>query len=94
MENSNNINNALTRFSSAVLSLEVAVERRLKAEQSIATLQDEVQQLSDDRAHMAESLDSYVTKTENLEIVNREVSHRLVNTMESIRSVLEEQGVK
>ena len=94
MENSNNVNNALTRFSSAVLSLEVAVERRLKTEQSVATLQDEVQQLSDDRAHMAESLDSYATKTENLEVVNREVSHRLVNTMETIRSVLEEQGVK
>ena len=94
MDNSININNALSRFSSAVLSLEVAVEHRLKAEQSISTLQDEVQQLSDDRAHMAESLDSYATKTENLEIVNREVSHRLVNTMEAIRSVLEEQGVK
>ena len=94
MNSSINLNNALTRFSSAVLSLEVSVERRLKVEQNVTTLQDEVQQLSDDRAHMAESMDANVAKMENLEVVNREVSNRLVKTMEIIRSVLAEQGVK
>ncbi len=94
MNSSINLSNALTRFSSAVLSLEVSVERRLKVEHSVTVLQDEVQQLSDDRAHMAESMDAYVAKAENLEAVNRDVSNRLVKTMEIIRSVLAEQGVK
>ena len=94
MNSSIDLNNALTRFTSAVLSLEVSIERRLKVEHNVTTLQDEVQQLSDDRAHMAESMDANATKTENLEVVNREVSNRLVKTMEIIRSVLAEQGAK
>ena len=94
MNSSINLNNALTRFTSAVLSLEVSIERRLKVEHNVVALQDEVQQLSDDRAHMAESMDTYATKTEKLEVVNRDVSNRLVKTMEIIRSVLAEQGAK
>jgi len=45
-----------------------------------------------DRARLAESLDNAEARAQQLESANREVSRRLVDAMESIRSVLERSG--
>lgn len=92
MTESPNIESALNRFSNAVLELEASVDRRLKNEQNSADLHKELQQMGDDRAKIAESLDDAVDRADRLEAANREVSRRLVDAMETIRSIVEDKG--
>ncbi|NRG17376.1 DUF4164 domain-containing protein [Rhizobiales bacterium] len=83
---------SLERLSRAISKLESAVERRLDADTSLGSLQDELQRLGEDRSQLAETLDKAEARANRLEEANREVSRRLVSAMESIRTVLEAHG--
>ncbi|MXN65384.1 DUF4164 family protein [Stappia sp. GBMRC 2046] len=83
---------SLQRLSQAISKLESAVERRLDADTSLGSLQDELQRLGEDRSQLAETLDKAEARATRLEEANREVSRRLVSAMESIRTVLEAHG--
>ena len=85
------ISTSLEKLDKAVSALESAVEARVEREQGLLQAEAEVQRMGADRARLAESLDSAVAKSQRLENANREVSRRLVDAMESIRSVLDRQ---
>jgi hypothetical protein len=53
-----------------------------------------VQRVNADRAVLAEDLDKSGARGARLESVNKEVSHRLVAAMETIRGVIDEQSGK
>lgn len=74
-----------------VEALESAVDARLEREQGLAEAEAEVQRMGADRTRLAESLDSAEARAQRLESANREVSRRLVDAMESIRTVLDRQ---
>ena len=72
--------------------LETAVEARLERESALGDAEAEVQRMSADRIRLAESLDNAEARSVRLENTNREVSRRLVDAMEAIRSVLDRHG--
>ncbi len=82
----------LGRLGRALDSLEAAVNRRLDSDQKLASLEDELQRLGEDRSRLAQSLDDAEARSSRLEDANREVSQRLVAAMESIRGVLDGNG--
>lgn len=77
------------RLNRAVEELEVAVSQRMQREEALADAEAEVQRMGMDRMRLAESLDEAQDRSNKLEHVNREVSRRLVDAMETIRSVIE-----
>lgn len=83
---------AVKRLENAVGLLETAVQRRLDADRSLNSLQDDLQRLGEDRSQLASSLDESEAKAFRLEEANRDVSRRLVTAMETIRSVLDAHG--
>lgn len=86
------IDAALQRLAKALGTLESSVQRRIEADRSLNSLQDDLQRLSEDRSQLANSLDKSETRAQRLEDANRDVSRRLVSAMETIRSVLDAQG--
>lgn len=80
---------AARRLTQALDSLEAAVERRCEADRSEAALAAQVQALGDDRARLAADLDTAAARARQLETVNRDVSRRLDQAMQSIRTVIE-----
>ncbi|KAA5603388.1 DUF4164 domain-containing protein [Blastochloris sulfoviridis] len=83
---------ATRRLTAALDQLEAAVERRLAQERQEAGLEAQVQALGVDRARLAAELDQMRHRADELEGVNRDVSHRLAVAMETIRTVLGESG--
>jgi len=83
---------SLEKLASAVSALEEAVDVRLDREAALTGAEAEVQRMGADRARLAESLDNAEARAQQLESANREVSRRLVDAMESIRSVLDRSG--
>ena len=83
---------ALKKLEAVSEQLEKAVELRLEREESLLQSEAEVQRMGADRARLAESLDNAEARAQRLESANREVSRRLVDAMESIRSVLDQPG--
>lgn len=83
---------ALQRLQTALENLDSALEARIEREMQIADTEAEVQRMSADRTRLAESLDSSEARAKRLENTNREVSRRLVNAMEAIRSVLDRKS--
>ncbi|WP_075215255.1 DUF4164 domain-containing protein [Mongoliimonas terrestris] len=83
---------ALATLDRAVDRLEAAVGRRQGADRTIATLEDELARLGEDRSRLAMDLDGAMARSGRLEDANREVSRRLVAAMESIRAVLDAHG--
>ncbi len=77
------------RLDKAISSLESAIGGRLERESQLLDAEAEVQRMGADRTRLAESLDGAEERSMRLENTNREVSRRLVEAMESIRSVLE-----
>ena len=73
----------------ALRSLEHAVEQRLALAAGADGLAEEAHMLAADRARLAESLDQSVARAAKLESVNRDVSRRLDNAIETIRGVLQ-----
>jgi septal ring factor EnvC (AmiA/AmiB activator) len=86
------IDAALRRLEAALDLLEGAMESRLEGAQQVTSLEHELHRLGTDRSRLAQSLDTAEARTAKLEDANREVSRRLVNAMESIRTVLDRQG--
>ena len=85
------LDGALKRLEAALDLLEGSLERRFDGERQMAGLEGELHRLGADRSRLAQSLDAAEARTARMEEANREVSHRLVTAMESIRAVLERQ---
>lgn len=83
---------ALARLSTAIDTVEAAVDRRVEQDRQSACLRAQMQQMDEDRARLASSLDAQTSRSERLEEANQEVSRRLVAAMESIRNVLDRHG--
>jgi hypothetical protein len=81
---------ALRRLEAAVGVLEAASARALDVGRSGAEREAELALLEDDRARLAEELDSSTARTVRLETINRDVARRLDRTIETIRDVLKE----
>ncbi len=87
------IESALQRLESALDMIEGAVDERLEQARQVASMESELHRLGTDRSRLAQSLDSAEARSAKLEDANREVSRRLVAAMESIRDVLDRNGV-
>lgn len=83
---------ALQRLSAALARIEDAVERRIEADRTGASREIEVQALSDDRARLAQELDDSFARFARVEAANRDVSRRLDQAIDTIRTVLEPEG--
>lgn len=83
---------SVKRLEAAVGHLETAVQRRMDADRSLNSLQDDLQRLGEDRSQLAASLDESEARAMRLEEANKDVSRRLVSAMETIRSVLDAHG--
>jgi chromosome segregation ATPase len=86
------IERAIQRLDAALHMLEGAVEERLEHARRAEGLESELHRLGTDRSRLAQSLDVAEARAARLEDANREVSHRLVAAMESIRDVLTRNG--
>ena len=80
---------ALSELSSAITSLENALDMRVERQRESAEVEGEVKRVHVDRARLAQELDQSQFRANRLEEVNREVSRRLVTAMETIRAVLD-----
>jgi chromosome segregation ATPase len=83
---------AVKRLGTALNQLETAVQRRMDADRSLNSLQDDLQRLGEDRSQLATSLDESEARASRLEDANKDVSRRLVTAMETIRTVLDAHG--
>ncbi|MTH98042.1 DUF4164 domain-containing protein [Roseibium sp. RKSG952] len=86
------IDQALKRLGEAVGALETSIQRRIDADMSLHSLQDDLQRLGEDRSQLASTLDKAEARANRLEEANKDVSRRLVTAMEKIRGVLEAHG--
>ena len=77
------------RLEAALTMLESAVEARLEREAELIDVEAEVQRMSADRSRLAEALDEAEARAQRLEKTNKEVSRRLIDAMESIRSIID-----
>ena len=82
----------LARLGKSIGSLETAVDGHLETMASHRDSGAEVQRMGADRTRLAGSLDDAEARCQRLENVNRDVSTRLVNAMETIRRVLDADG--
>ena len=83
---------AFSKLNSAVQKLDGAIDSKLSNDTSLIDTEAEVQRMGADRARLAESLDEVQQRSQQLEHVNREVSRRLVDAMEKIRTVIEDRS--
>lgn len=94
MADNSKVAKALERLNSAIEGLETIVDERLEREVALGDAQTEVQRMGADRNRLAGSLDQAEARALRLEGANKEVSRRLVDAMETIRSVLDKQSGK
>ena len=87
------INEAFRRMDTAVLSLEAAIDGRREEMRARSGLEEELHRVGLDRSQLAQSLDASESRSARLEEANREVSRRLVASMETLRQVLAKYGV-
>ena len=87
-----NVGSAVKVLNDAIKSLDSAISGRMERENQMLDAEAEVQRMGADRTRLAESLDGAEERSLRLENTNREVSRRLVDAMESIRSVLDSKG--
>jgi predicted nuclease with TOPRIM domain len=79
----------LDRLKQALDALENAMDRRFEREQDFSEAQEEVRRMNVDRSRLAQELDQAQDRANRMEEANREVSRRLVTSMETIRAVLD-----
>lgn len=79
---------AVRRLEAALQGLELAIQERLASSAGAAGLAEEVEMLTTDRAKLAETLDQAEARAARFEGVNRDVSRRLDQAIETIRTVL------
>jgi len=80
---------ASRRLQMAIDALEASVNRRLDDDGHREGLEAQVQAYGSDRSKLADELDRMRARSADLEAVNREVSRRLDQAVETIRSALE-----
>lgn len=78
---------AFERAEKALNVLESSVNSRLENIALINEVEEEVQRLNADRARLAQELDGSESRSERLELANKEVSRRLIVTMETLRAM-------
>ena len=83
------VDQAAERLSLAIDRLEATIGRQIGVQADRASLETEIQVLGADRARLADLLDKSEAKATRLDTINRDVSHKLVEAMETIRSVLQ-----
>ncbi|HSG94017.1 MAG TPA: DUF4164 domain-containing protein [Afifellaceae bacterium] len=83
------VNQAAEKLSLAIDRLEAAIGRQSGNRADKDSLETEIQVLGADRARLADLLDKSEAKAARLDTINRDVSHKLVEAMETIRSVLQ-----
>ncbi len=83
---------AADKLSLAIDRLEAAIGRQAGAKIDKDSLETEIQALGADRARLADLLDKSEAKATRLDSVNHDVSHKLVEAMETIRSVLQAES--
>jgi hypothetical protein len=86
---SNALELSLRRLASAVDSLELAAERRLRHEDARASVEDEFALMQDDRSRLAVELDSALDRSRALEAANFEAGERLARAALAIAQILE-----
>jgi len=89
MATGTSIDQALEQMEKALLHLEHAVSVRLEMQENLDECEAEVQRMNADRSRLAQELDRSEAKAERLEQANKDVSRRLVNVMETVRTVIE-----
>ncbi len=89
---STGVDQAAERLRLAIDRLEATIGRQVGVQADKASLETEIQALGADRARLADLLDKSEAKASRLETVNRDVSHKLVEAMETIRAVLQADG--
>lgn len=93
MSSASPIDRAVRRLQAALDALEGIVEDRLSADSRLAELENELQRIGLDRSRLAQTVDAVEARAEKLENANQEVSRRLVDAMETIRGVIDRNGV-
>ena len=83
------IEQAVRRLEAALQGLEMAVQQRLPESKDAEGSAAEVELLAADRAQLAESLDQSQARAVKLENLNRDVSKRIGQAVETIRAVLQ-----
>ena len=86
---STGVDQAAERLSLAIDRLEATIGRQAGVRADKDSLETEIQVLGADRARLADLLDKSEAKATRLDTINRDVSHKLVEAMETIRSVLQ-----
>ena len=89
VEEKNQVERILQQLSNSLESLESVVEGHLENKIANQDYAAEVQRMGADRSRLAGSLDDAEARCQRLENINREVSSRLVNAMETIRGVID-----
>ena len=83
---------ATRRLAAALDALESAVERRREYDRGGDQLAARIQALGVDRSRLANELDGTLVRSRELERTNREIAERLDVAIETIRSVIQEEG--
>jgi len=83
------LDQAFERIDRALNVLESTMTTRLENLAQSAEIEEEVQRMNADRSRLAQELDNSEARAERLELANKEVSRRLITTMETIRAVIE-----
>ncbi|MEP0519529.1 MAG: DUF4164 domain-containing protein [Hyphomicrobiales bacterium] len=83
---------SLEALAQSVKHLGEAVDYRLKLDESQSDLRSEFNRLNDERKRLAARLDQSEGRSQTVQQITTDVSHRLGNAMEVIRTVLENQA--
>ena len=83
------VTTALARLGEALQRLEDAVDQRFEREQDFSEAENETRRMNADRSRLAQELDQAQDRANRMEEANREVSRRLVTSMETIRAVID-----
>ena len=89
VKDENEVEQILQQLGNSLEKLETVVEGHFESKIANQDYAAEVQRMGADRSRLAGSLDDAEVRCQRLENVNREVSSRLVNAMETIRGVID-----
>lgn len=93
-ENSDGYNLAAERVERALARLEASLRGLNSRVRSIARIEADVKRLEEDRAALANELGRTNSKAKKLDAAASDVSRRLVNAMESVKTVLADEEQK
>ncbi len=82
------IDEATTRLTEALRTFEAAVAQNLDKEKQVEGLEEHIRALGAEQERLAASLNVARQRAERLETTNDEVSHRLDNVIDSIKTIV------